>query len=136
MRKEGFTTQAVDPENPGGPLTEVVIPVDLCTKWYKESSVDFYNLETAKAVLERPERIFSRPRFYEEGGFCYVGRPREWYVRPACKVPLPRNTVFAVYVNPNGRLYEVRLERADADDPACPVDWKRRYGDLLWKATS
>lgn len=135
--RDGYRVQAISPVNPETEHVDVVIPLDLARRWYKESSVDFDNLEIAKEVLENPLRIFEGVRDYEEGGFCYVGKPKSVYVRPKCTAPLPHDCVFTVYVNRNMRLYEIRTEAADKDeDPLSPKGWKERYGGLRWRSTS
>jgi len=133
---DDFSVKTVNPFDPEGDRVEVVIPGDLITRQYKYSSVDWHNLRAVKFVLENPLRIFKGVRDYETGGYCYVGRPPEWHIREKVVVPFPKRLVYAVYVNPNMRLYEHRAEKAAADDPLCPVDWADRYGALLWKSTS
>jgi len=39
--------------------------------------------------------------------------------------------VFAVYLNPNLRVYECRAEYAEDDDPLCPIDWPNRYRGVM-----
>jgi len=133
-RKIGFQLDIINPEDPAGLRVTVTIPCDLIQKWYKFSYVDYQNLETAKFVLGHPIRIFRGIRQYEEGGYCYVGKPATWYIRRDCLVSFPRDKVFTVYLNPNFWLYELRAERAADDDPFSPEDWKNRYEVLLWKS--
>ena len=126
----------IDPRNPTGPKIEGIFPEDLSVRYLKYSPVRFWNLIAAKYVLEHTQRIFFGVREFNEGGWCYTGRPSEWYIRERIVVPFPKGLVFAVYLNPFMKVYESRAERADADDPMCPVDWQQRYGELIWKSTS
>ena len=105
-------------------------------RYYKYSPVRYWNLIAAKFVLEYPQRIFWGVREYNEGGWCYTARPQEWFVKESIKAPFPKDTVFAVYLNPNLRVYECRAEYAADDDPMCPIDWRNRYRGLVWKSTS
>lgn len=131
-----FSFQTVDPRNPGGPRVEVVLPGDLIERAYKFSPVRYENLRAAKHVLENPRRIFFGVREYNEGGWCYVGKPPEWCVSEGVTATFPDDKVFAVYVNPRMLIYTWRAEYAAADDPACPREWENRYRGLVWKSTS
>ncbi len=73
---------------------------------------------------------------FNQGGWCYTGRPAECYIREAVIVPFPKDRVFAVYLNPNLQVYECRAEYSAGDDPLCPVDWQERYRGLTWKSIS
>ena len=75
-------------------------------------------------------------REFNEGGWCYTGRPTEWYIREGVVVSFPDNMVFAVYLNPNMRVYECRAEYVAPNAPLCPKDWQTRYRGLIWKSTS
>lgn len=129
-----FTT--IDPRDPTGPKIEVVLPGQLIDFYYKHYVTRFLNLEAAKCVLDDPKRIFFGVREYNEGGWCYVGRPERWYIRPNVDATFPQHLVFAVYVNPRMHIYECRAEMAAQDDPLSPVDWQNRYRGLVWKTTS
>ncbi len=131
-----FIFKTIDPVNPSGPQVDVILPGDLIERFYKHTPVRFENLRAMKYVLDNPERIFFGVRQYNEGGWCYTGRPERWCIRERIEVPFPKNKVFAVYVNPNMRIYECRAELAASDDPANPLDWQDRYGGLIWKNTS
>lgn len=105
-------------------------------RYYKTSPVAFENLRCVKWVLLHPKRIFEGIREVNPGGWCYVGRPRSWHIRPRIEVPFPRHPVYAVYLNPNRFVYEWRAERAAHDDPESPVGFRERYGRLTWKSTT
>ena len=76
--RDGFRIKAVNPRDPLGHPVEVVIPTDLVRKWYKESSVEYYNLETAKEVLESLMASHFLEGLVEgEPGFS----PKPWYNR-------------------------------------------------------
>ena len=130
-----FTCQAIDPKNPTGPKIEVIFPGDLTERCYKYSPVRYRNLIAAKFVLDYTERIYFGVREFNEGGWCYTARPREWYIREQVVVPFPEDLVYAVYLNPNMRVYEWRAERVGQDDPFAPADWQERYRGLTWKST-
>ncbi len=133
-----YKCHTVDPDNPTGPRITVEIPADLYTRFYKYNPVRYENLRAVKHVLDNPKRIFWGVRKYNQGGWCYVGKPDEWYIKPGVAVPFPENKVFTVYVNPLRRVYEYGAEPAASDDPSCPIDWKStdRYRGLKWKSTS
>ena len=125
-----------DPRNPELGLADAVIPARYYTALFKRNPVGYENLRTAKHVLENVKRIFSGVRAYNEGGWCYAGRPESWYIREGIVTPFPDNLVFAVYLSPRLRLYEARAEQRSEDDEFSPIDWKDRYGGLVWKHTS
>ncbi len=133
---DDFACPIIDPQNPTGPKVDAIFPGDLTLRYYKYSPVRYFNLITAKHVLDNAERIFFGVREFNEGGWCYTGRPDEWYIRENVIAPFPGDKVFAVYLNPNLRVYECRAEYADPDDPLSPVDWQKRYRGLIWKSTS
>jgi hypothetical protein len=114
----------------------VVFPGSLTLRYFKYSPGRYMNLIAAKFVLEHPERIFYGVREFNEGGWCYTARPDEWYVRERQVAAFPEDLVFAVYLNPNMRVYECRAEYAAKDDPLCPIDWQQRYRGLTWKSIS
>jgi len=130
------TVETIDPANPTGPKVHAVIPRWWVTKLHKTQPVDFENLRAVKFVLENVERIFYGVRDFNEGGWCYTGRPERWFIRVDIEVPFPPNRVLAVYLNPDLRVYEFRAEKVDPDDLLSPIDWKERYGGLTWKSTS
>lgn len=130
-----YTCQTIDPDNPEGPKISVMIPADLYVRLYKYSPVQYENLRAAKHVLDYPQRIFAGVRVYSEGGWCYVGRPEEWYIREGIVVPFPKHLVFAAYVSPRKTLFEFGAERVDPEDPMHPLGWQDRYGGLKWKST-
>ncbi len=131
-----FKWHGINPENPEGPRTDIVFPADYTLALYKHSPVDYENLRAAKYVLDHTERIFYGVRTLNHGGWCYTGRPEEWYIRPGIEVPFPRDRIFAVYVNPRMRVYECRAEFQADDDPLAPIGWQTRFGGLTWKRTS
>lgn len=131
-----YKWHGIDPENPEGPPIEIVFPAGYTLSLYKYWRVDYENLRAAKYVLENTERIFFGVRIFNQGGWCYTGRPEEWYIREQIVVPFPKDKVFAVYINPRMRVYECRAERIANDDPLAPIDWRTRYRGLTWKRTS
>lgn len=135
-RAGSFTIRCRDPRAPEHDTVNVIIPGDLIEHCYCSLPVQFENFRAAKFVLENPRRIFSGVRLLNQGGWCYVGKPSEWYIRENTIAPFPEQFVFAVYVNPNFRLYEFRAEKVAPDDPDSPIGWAERYGALIWKRTS
>jgi len=131
-----FACKTIDPGNPAGPMTDAIFPGTYTLRLYKNSPVDYENLRAPKYVLEDPKRIFFGVRVFNQGGWCYTGHPAEWCIRERIIVPFSKDRVFAVYVNPNMRVYECRAEYADPQDPACPIQWQQRYRGLTWKSTS
>ena len=132
---DNFACKTIDPNNPTGPKVDAIFPGGLTLRYFKYMPVRYLNLVAAKFVLENTQRIFSGVREFNEGGWCYTGWPAEWYVKENEKAPFPRDMVFAVYLNPNMRVYECRAEYAAEDDRLCPVDWRNRYRGLTWKNT-
>lgn len=131
-----YSCKTIDPENPDGPKIDVIFPAGYALRLFKYWPVDFQNLRAAKYVLENVERIFFGVREFNEGGWCYTGRPNEWYIREGIEVPFPKDKVFAVYTNPRMHVYECRAEWAADDDPLCPVDWQTRYRGLAWRKST
>lgn len=131
-----FFYRTLNPENPTGELIDVCFPGDLTERWYKYQPVQYENLRAAAEVLSNVRRIFGGIREYQEGGWCYTGRPRQWCVQEGVWAPFPQNRVFAVYLNPRLRVFACTAERIASDDPLNPEGWKGRYEGLLWKSTS
>jgi hypothetical protein len=135
MSKDYFQP-IINPSNPGGAKLDAILPARLILNYFKYYPVRYENLRAAKHVLEYPRRIFTGVRQFNEGGWCFTGRPHVWYVQEHVQTPFPDNLVFAVYLNSRFVVYECRAERAANDDPNCPEDWQNRYGGLIWKSTS
>lgn len=131
-----YACKIIDPCDPTGPKVDAIFPGGLTLRYYKYSPVRYWNLIAAKYVLEHTRRIFYGVREFNEGGWCYTGCPLEWYIRENVVVAFPEEFVFAVYLNPNLRVYECRAEYAAPEDPFSPVDWQNRYRGLTWKSTS
>ncbi len=131
-----FVCPTRDPQNPVSGVVDAVFPGRYTERLYKTAPVQYMNLIAAKFVLENVERIFFGVREFNEGGWCYTGRPIQWHIREDVVVPFPHDRVFAVYLNPHMRVYECRAEYAAHDDPQCPVNWQDRYRGLIWKSTS
>jgi len=131
-----FACKTIDPRNPTGPKVDVIFPADYTLRLYKYSPVDYENLRAAKYVLEHAERVFFGVREFNDGGGCYRGRPADWLIWDGVVAPFPDNMIFAVYLNPNMRVYECRAEYVADDDARCPRGWQTRYRGLTWKSTS
>lgn len=135
MSKDYFT-EIINPLDPKGPKIQATIPARLILNYYKFYPVRYENFRSAKHVLECPKRIFAGIRQFNEGGWCFTGRPMKWYIREHVEVPFPENLVFSVYLNPRFIVYECRAEPIDNNDANCPNDWENRYKGLVWKHTS
>ena len=131
-----FACKTINPNNPLGPKIDAIIPANLYLRYYKYYPIRYQNLRAAKYVLENPQRIFWGVRQFNEGGWCYTGRPIEWYIKENVVVAFPDDKIFAVYLNPNMRVYECRAEYAASNNPMCPDNWENRYRGLIWKSTS
>ncbi|MCX7425269.1 MAG: hypothetical protein NTW96_06545 [Planctomycetia bacterium] len=129
-----YACLTIDPTNPDGPRIEVVFPAAYTTRLFKYAPVDFENLRSAKYVLENTQRIFFGVRAFNEGGWCFSGRPREWFLKERIVVPFPHDKVFVVYINPRMQVYECRAEFIAEDDPLAPIDWQTRFRGLTWKS--
>jgi hypothetical protein len=123
----------INPNDPDGPSVQAVLPYRLILNYYKYHPVRYENLRAAKFVLDHPQRIFAGVRQFNEGGWCFTGRPKTWHVKEKLVVPFPDNLVFSVYLNSRFVIYEARAENAATDDPYCPENWQERYAALLWK---
>ena len=128
-----YLCKTVNPENPNGPKIDAVFPAEYTAKLFKFWPVDYQNLRAAKYVLENVERIFFGVRDFNEGGWCFTARPKDWYIRERIEVPFPKDKLFAVYLNPRMYVYECRAEFVADDDSFCPVDWQTRYRGLTWR---
>lgn len=129
-----LTYRTLDPLDPGsGNTTEVRFPSDFVERLNKYRPVDFQNLRTVAKVFDAPNRIFYGLRELHEGGWCYVGKPNEWWIREDVIVPFPPNMVFAIYLQQDLWVYTFRAEYADTNDPLSPQGWDQRYQKLVWK---
>ena len=133
-----YECETIDPRRRDGSRTTVRLSIQLARKYLKLISVDYMNLGLcAKEVLDDPQRIFEGVRGYEEGGWCYTGRPSEIYVTEGVTAPFQERFVYAVYVSPSLEIYWWCPEKCDPQDPLCPLDWQNRYdGGLIWTNTS
>jgi hypothetical protein len=131
-----YYIEVINPHNPNGPKIKAIIPASLYERYYKYSPVDYENLRAAQYVLAHTERIFVGIREYSEGGWCFVGRPIEWYVKEGVVAPFPKDKVFAVYFYSNMVMFDCIAEYADKNDPLSPINWEKRYGGLVWKNIS
>jgi len=120
-----------------GEKTDIRIEEDYCRHLYKNIRTSYENLRAAKYVLENPKRIFSGIlRSVTSDGQCFVGKPERWYINPTDTAPFPKNKVFLVFLTTRMQLYNFRAELSDLEDPLSPIDWKNRFGGVLWKSTS
>jgi len=71
-----YFTEIVNPTDLTGPRIQAIIPYRLILNYYKFLPVRYENLRVAKHVLENPMRIFSGVRQFNEGGWCFTGRPQ------------------------------------------------------------
>jgi len=133
---KNYSIQVINPDDPDGLKIEAIIPHRLILHYYKYDPVRYENFRAVRHVLETPRRIFAGVRRFNEGGWCFTGKPTTWYVRPEVQVPFPNGLVFAVYLNPRFYVYEARAEKAADDDDCSPVDWRNRYTTLKWKSIS
>lgn len=122
----------VDPENPKGPKIAVRLEQDTLQYWYKYKPTKWKNVLTAKHVLDNPLRIFvGIRRSFSENGWCYVGKPRTWFIRENEKVAFPQDLVYAVYLNDRKAIYDHIAEVADVKDLNSPEDWENRFGGVI-----
>ncbi len=126
----------INPLDPAGEPTRARIPHRVYLQYFKFYPVRYENLRATKHVLENPLRIFSGVRAFNEGGWCFTGRPISWYIRPDVVVPFPAELVFCVYLNARLSMYEARADKGATDDPDCPAAWQNRYQELVWKRIS
>ena len=131
-----YFTEIINPSDPSGPEVKAVIPHRLILRYYKYFPVRYENLRAAKYVLDHTKRILAGVRRYNEGGWCFTGRPSIWYTKENVEVGFPQDFVFAVYLNDRFVVYESRAEVAALDDVDCPKDWQTRFTGLVWKSTS
>jgi hypothetical protein len=136
MTPNDFFVNVIDPNDPAGQKVQAIIPHRLILRYYRFSPVRYENFRAAKDVLENPQRIFSGVRQFNEGGWCFTGRPKSWYIKEQVQAPFPEKLIFAVYLNSRLYVYEARAEPSATDDGLCPQDWKSRYGALIWKSIS
>lgn len=131
-----FLIPILNPLDPGGPRINAVLPHRLILKYYKFHPVRYENFRATKFVMEQPRRIFAGVRQFNEGGWCFTGRPTTWYTQESVVSPFPDNFVFSVYLNSRFAIFECRAEIAASDDNECPEDWQDRYKALVWKNIS
>lgn len=133
---KAYGLEVIDPRNVSGGRTTAWFPGDLTLGFYKHDSLQYWNIITARAVLEEPRVIFEGVREFNTGGWCYVGRPEEWYIRPSVKHPFPDHLVYSVYLNPAMFVYHFRADEADLARPDYPLGWSKRYKGQIWPTIS
>lgn len=130
-----YTYETLDPLDPyAGNKTKIKIPDYYVDRLNKYRPVDWYNLRVAAKVLADPKRIFYGLRQLADGGWCYVGKPIQWWVREDRIVPFPKDLVFVVYLTDDLLLYSHRAEPADPEDTLNPKNWEERYQKVIWKS--
>ncbi len=132
---KNFCLKIINPSDPTGEKVEAIFSPSFYLNVYKYSPLRYENLRVARYVLENPKRIFAGIREFNPGGWCFTGKPKEWYVSPESIGPFPDNLVFAVYLNSRYYVFEARAEPRSADDTFCPENWQDRYKALIWKST-
>ena len=125
-----------DPRDPFGEKTTVWFPGELILGYYKKDPTHYANIETAVWVLESPLLIFEGVRQLNKGGWCFVGKPPQWYVADRVVATFPEKLVYSVYINPSLYVYNFRADEVDASDARYPLDWRNRYRREIWPATS
>jgi len=131
-----YSMQIINPRDPDGPKIEAVIPHRLILNYYKYHPVRYENFRAVKHVLENPKRIFCGVRRFNEGGWCFTGRPTMWHIREDVQETFPAELIFAVFLNPRFYVFEARAERIAVDDNYSPDDWRDRFTTLIWKSIS
>lgn len=132
--KPWFAHPTIDPLDPySGNKAKVKFHREFLEHLSKYKPIDFYNLKTAINVLDAPNRIFYGLRKLNEGGWCYVGRPEQWWIRENVITPFPPNMVFAIYLADDLTVYSLRAEYIDPIDVLSPLNWDERYERLVWK---
>ena len=131
-----YEQETLDPDNPTGPKVKVIITHSIYDRVHKYNPVQYENLRAAKEVLENPKRIFWGIREHNEGGWCYVGKPTELYIKQNTVIDFPSDKVFAVYINQRLVVFDWCVEYADDKDGMSPKGWEERYRSLKWKSTS
>lgn len=132
----GIPIETISPNNPTGPKINVFLPRSICDRAYKYDSVKYENLRAVEEVLSNPQRIFWGTREHSEGGWCYTGKPKKFYIRENEVIDFPNNMVFAVYITDRYEVFDWILEHVDEEDNLSPKDYKERYRGLKWKSTS
>jgi hypothetical protein len=132
----GIPIRTIDPNNPLGPKIDVFLPQDIVLRAFKYDSVKYENLRAAKEVLDNPKRIFWGIRANSEGGWCYVGKPTELYIKENETIAFPDGMVFAVYTTDRFEIFDWIPEYIDEEDHLSPKNFKERYGSLKWASTS
>jgi|ERR1022692_180769 hypothetical protein len=131
-----YLIEIINPIDPKGQKVQAIIPHTLILNYYKYHPVRFENFRTVRYVLANTDRIFSGIRQFNEGGWCFTGKPKSWYIKESVQAPFPENLVFSVYLNSRLYIYEARAEKCAVEDNLCPENWQNRYGALIWKTTS
>jgi hypothetical protein len=129
-----FSHETIDPLDPySGNKTKVKFHRGFLECLGKNNAAGHKNLITAIKVLDAPNRIFYGTRELNDGGWCYIGKPDDWYLRVEVITPFPPNMVFAIYMTDDLSVYNLRAEFIDPIDVLSPLNWGERYERLIWK---
>lgn len=132
-----YPFQIVGPSGPDGERQNARIPDDLVLYHYKHNPAKYENFRGVEYVLNNPNRIFSGIlREFTQDGYCYVGKPANWWVSEKRSVAFRDDFVFVVYLTDTFWVQNFRAEFADSEDPLSPEGWRDRYRRLNWKRTS
>lgn len=85
------------------------------------------------AILQQPTAVFEGLRRDEDedrqaaGWRCYCGVPAHAYLEDGTAIRPYPGQIYLVFVNEDAVAYNWRWEKADADDPVLPSDYRTRF---------
>ncbi len=126
-----------DPEKLDGTLRKYYLSVRDLQRCYKHARLKALNIAAALHVLRDPIRINRgiRPKSRRKWGYCYVGRPDQWYVTDGVLAPLPPFLLYCAFVDNQDVLYEWRAERAEDASKGLLQDRGVRFEEEIWTRT-
>lgn len=96
----------------------------------------YYGMRLVPEVLLKPTAVFqglNRPEYSD--GYCYAGRPAEWWIDSKVKAPAPPDAVMLVFIKREFGLVVLDWEwrRADATNKGSPANWQKDFERMIWQ---
>ena len=139
-RSHGYqeiTPAGVDPLGEGDARRSYYISIERMRRVFTLSRFHYYNLRTAKDVLENPDEVYRGIRDDREGwGLCFHGVRDTCRSRDDKKQPVPKQGLtFCVFVSEKNVMFDWRFEERKlvaCDEAVLLGGVQFRFKEMIW----